>query len=360
MGDSSKYGSVYSKMSDNPSHSYKIEPPSSKAYRKELVDPKFWHPEAPNFHIIDWEKFYAQNPIVPKVYTPTQRKTYYNGVAFALNWWSNRSWLCQPIGFCYRPCSPKNEMESISDLESGKLFTGLLGPNPNPENIPEPLRNKLIWTRENVAPETLISFNRFAWRPNTPEGRVIGLGDLHGDWTNNASTFGTIFGAALKSKFCAVQVSPDGKWIVLSPFSDPDKEVNNIFMYVVQDDDVFTDTNGKVLEFVKPGDLMRLSWNLLDVYDVGGKTKYEYFPRVVATLNEEKGTVDLVEENFSELLEKATSKPECGTCLTTCGYTCTCCWSGEDRVEFQYSYVSDRQIFTPTATPPESSVIDRL
>lgn len=112
---------------------------------------------------------------------------------------------------------------------------------------------------------------------------------------------------------------------------------------------------------MKPGDLMRLSWNGKDPYDVDPeKLNYKYFPHVVATLDEEKGTVDLNEENFAELLEKATANPDCGECFSTCCFSCSCCMAGEDRFDFQVNYISDRQIFTPAGTPPESGKIDRL
>ena len=60
-------------------------------------------------------------------------------------------------------------MECISNVELGELFTQLLGPHPNPENVPEPLHNKLIWTRHGMVPETLISFNQFAWRSQSQD-----------------------------------------------------------------------------------------------------------------------------------------------------------------------------------------------
>lgn len=345
--------------------SYKIPPPSSKEYRKEFLDPLFWHPESPNFTIIDWKKWYAQNPTVPKVYDPPQRSTLLRGLKSIPMWWWTRSCYFQPLAFWCRSCIAPNkpQMERISDVESGALFTGLLGRHPNPENVPEPLRNKLLWTRHNIAPETLVSFNRWAWRAQTAEGRVIGLGDLEHDWTDDTSMFGVCFARGQKNLYANVQMSPDGKWILVNAFRDPTKNgvANYLWMYVVQKDDVFTYPDGGVLDFVKPGDLLRLSWNGEDPYDVDpSKLNYEYFPRVVATLNEERGTVDMVEENFSELLEKATADPGCGTCLTTCGYSCSCCMAGEDRFDLQVSYLSDRQIFDPAATPPESGVIDRL
>lgn len=344
-------------------HSFPIKPPSSKEYPKEYLDPIYWHPESEGFVLFDWDKWLAKNPSVPKVYGPPQRSSYFRTWSSIPLWWWNRSCYLQPLAFCCRPCSPKPEMERISDVKSGALFTGLLGPNPNPENIPEPFRNKLLWTRENIAPETLISFNRWAWRSNTPEGRVVGVGTLGIDWSNDASCFGLVFAYQQPKSFANVQVSPDGKWILLNAFRDPKKggKMNYLWMYVVQEGDVFTSTDGKVLDWVKPGDLLRVTWNQNDPYECNNElVNYMYFIRTVATLDEEKGTVTLEEENFSELFTNATNDPGCGTCLATCCYTCSCCMSGEDRFDFQVSNISDRQIFSPSATPPESNVVDRL
>ncbi len=115
-------------------------------------------------------------------------------------------------------------MERISDVESGALVTKLLGAHPNSEVVPEAFRNKLIWTKDNIAPETLISFNRWAWRSQSREGRVIGVGHLRDDWTNDASCLGLAFANLLNSRYANVQVSPDNKQILFSTFLKPDNE----------------------------------------------------------------------------------------------------------------------------------------
>lgn len=97
---------------------------------------------------------------------------------------------------------------------------------------------------------------------------MIGVGDLYGDWSNDASMFGVCFGAGQQNLFGNIQMSSNREWILLDAFRDPSKEVSHLFFYVIQGDDVFTDKYGKVLEFVKPGDLMRISYDSNDVHDV--------------------------------------------------------------------------------------------
>jgi hypothetical protein len=250
-------------------------------------------------------------------------------------------------------------MARISD-DRDILIQNMLGPNPSSENIPESLRNKLLWTENNIAPETLVSFNRWAWRSQTESGRVIGLGTLWYDWSVNPTLFGCVIAGVLSKKYGAVQVSPDGKWINIATFSDPSEKgtVNYIYMYVVQEGDVFTTPDGQVIEHVKPGDLVRLTWNLEDPYECdNSKLIYMYFPRVVATCNE-KGTVVKEEDNYADLLTNATNDPD--QCMSTCCYTCTCGWSAERRYDFQVSTLSDWQRYAVAAPPPDADVIERL
>ena len=139
----------------------------------------------------------------------------------------------------------------------------MLGANPNSSSIPIAVCNKLIWTENNIAPETLISFNRWAWRSQSDEERFVAVGTLLYDWTNDPTCFGCVFSYGQKDRFATVQVSPDEKWFLLATYADPtkiDKEVNYLCIYVVQEGDVFKTPDGNVLDYVKPGDLVRVSW----------------------------------------------------------------------------------------------------
>ncbi len=323
-------------------------------HKSAFVDPLYWNPKCKGFQLMDWEKWESLNPTVPKIFDPPQRYGYLRELRSIPLWWWNRS--------CYfRPCAPcvrkKPESARISD-DSQVLIKKLLKPSPNPDVVPEALRNKLFWTENNVAPETLVSFNRWAWRPQSKEGRVIGLGNLKYDWTNDPTCWGGLFTHFLENRFATVQMSPDGKWIVLTSFDDPGIEgkVSYIHIYVVQTGDEFKTPDGKIIDYVKPGDIVRISWDSNDPYACGDNPNYMYFPRAVATLK--NGVAVRNEEHYGDLLKRATNDPD--KCVETCGYCCSFGMSGEDRFDFQVNNVSDEQIFASSPDPPTSEKIDRL
>jgi hypothetical protein len=165
----------------------------------------------------------------------------------------------------------------------------------------------------------------------------------------------------LNQTYGVIQVSPDEKWINIAAFSDPSEKgmVNYMYMYVVQEGDVFTTPDEQVIEHVKPGDLVRLTWNVEDPYECdNSKLIYMYFPRVVATLEERKGVVVRNDEHYDDLLTNATNDGD--ACISTCCYTCTCGWSAERRFDFQVSTISDWQRFAVSAPPPEAELVERL
>mmetsp|Transcript_19693 Transcript_19693/g.28982 ORF Transcript_19693/g.28982 Transcript_19693/m.28982 type:complete len:344 (-) Transcript_19693:319-1350(-) len=335
------------------------ELPSSKGKHPEaFVDSMYWKPECKNFQMMDWEKWEYLNPTVPKVFDPPQRYKLYKGFRFTCLWWWNRSCyfqVCAPMFRCVKP-----EMERISD-NSQSLIQKLLRPNPDSDKIPKPFRNKLLWTQNNVAPETLVSFNKWAWRSQTRAGRVIGLGNLRYDWTNDTTCFGAVFSLCQKNRYATVQMSPDEKWILLATFHDPSSEgtVNYLHIYIVQEGDEFKTPGGKAIDYVKPGDLVRVSWDGKNPYECDNdKMKYMYFPREVATIDEHKGVIIRNDETYADLLEVATNKPS--NLFETCCYTFSCFMSGEDRFDFQVNHISDGQIFKSSPDPPRTEVIERL
>jgi len=336
---------------------------SPTSHPKEYLDPIYWNPQCSNFELIDWEKWEAQNPraSIPQVFDPPQRSAYRG---FALFWWS-RSWYFKPLPCIINSCcGPKGEKELISAGGIGEdtppIFQKLLGSNANSDLVPEPFRNKLAWTENNIAAETLISFNRWAWRSQTEEGRVIGLGNISTDWTNDPNCLGVLLSFYLATRFISIQQSPDGKWIILGTFSDPTEtgEVTYIHMYVVQEGDTFQNWKGETMDYVKPGDIIRLTWDTTNPYECRpDKLSYQYFPRIVATINDE-GQVVKHKENYQELLKRATNSP--GLCCETCCYSCMCCSSAEERFNFQTSNISDSQIFESAGAPTASAMLDRL
>lgn len=331
-------------------------------YRDEFVDAAYWHPKCKNFTIMDWAKWEAKNPAPPMVFNPPQRYASYEGPLFCpLYWWSRSCWF-QPLGWALHAscCSRKPERGKLTDVND-KILKEMLGPNPDSSRVHSSMRNSLFWTEHNNAPETLISFNRWAWRSQSEEGRVLALGDIQKDFSNDQTIFG--FGFTLNKRYAALQISPDERWIMMTTFADPhdvEEECKFLYLYVVQEEDSFTTPNGTKIDHVQPGDLVRLTWgDLSDPYECdNSKLKYMYFPRRVAVLNEDTGEVEMNSPHYEALLSSATNDPN--KCLETCCYTCAPCMSGIDRWDFQVSNVSDSQVYAIAPTPPSGEVIERL
>lgn len=330
-------------------------------YTKKYEDPAYWHPKCKNFEIVDWKKWETMNVSPPKIFDPPQRYSFYRGFKYAPTFWWNRSCYFQPLGFCYHKscCAAKPTMGRLTD-ESSKVFKDLLGPNPDSTKVPQALRNSLFWTENNNAPETLLSFNRYAWRSQTEDGRVIGVGNTLADWTNDATCWGALF-ASNSNLFVAIQQSPDSKWMLLTTFKNPndtEEECKHRFIYVAQKDDVFTSPSGDVIDYVKPRDIIRVTYNVADIWDTSTLT-YMYFARRVSILNESTGEVTMNSPHYDELIKRATNQPPQQCCQTFC-YTCTCNVSGEERWDFQVNHISDLQVYGRSPTPPSGENIERL
>lgn len=159
-------------------------------YRPELVNEDYWHPKSSNFEIIDWEKWESTcgNFNEDKVYDPPQREDTPTSSIEGLeemSWWQ-RSQLNFPQNWA---TSSQSNIGMVSD-DSLDLYAALLGPNPDSSLVPEPFRNNLFWMQDNDASELLVSFNRGAWRANTPEGRPTGLYYAGSDWTHPPNVAG--------------------------------------------------------------------------------------------------------------------------------------------------------------------------
>jgi hypothetical protein len=323
--------------------------------REEYLDPLFWNPECPNFELIDWERWESKNPGPPEVFNPPQRKSYDGGL-FCPMWWTNRSCYVEPITTClFCCCTVKTESDRITN--GVKLFEKLLKPENVSEFVPDVLKG-VMWTEDNIAPESLINFSSGAWRPETDVNRSVGVVNTLDDWTNNPTGVGWLFSRVRNS--ANIQVSPSGKWIVLGVFTDPSSAgtISYIWIYVVQEGDVFRGRDGKVLDYVKPGDLCRLTWDSSDPYSCDNENlTYMYFPRKVASLDQD-GKIVRNQPHFDALLRRATAPQE--KCCETCCYTCSFSMNAQERFDYQVATVSDKQQFNQSPPPPAVELIDRL
>ena len=329
-------------------------------------------PKSKNFEIIDWKKWEAKNPTPPKVFDPPQRRNsrYLEKARDDMMWW-HRSTINSPDTSKGGGVCPKPNTGNISD-ENLQLFKSILGGNPDSSNVPKPLRNALLWMEHNEAPEALVSFNRFAWRSNSKEGRSVGLGSMRLDWTNSPNAFGQqVLAKSTKDSFLNFQVSPDGKWIkafvtggnISGDPSDPESLGFWLDMYIVQEGDEFVDRNGVIMADVEPGDIYRITFNdgSGDPYVCGDSNiLLTSFARKVATLDEETGDVAIHSPHYENMVKCALRVPSKEMLDLTQDLTDSSLLDSEEKWDFQVTHISDTQIYSSAPTPPFGADIEGL
>merc|ERR1711966_236409 len=337
--------------------------PDGAAYRPEFLDENYWHPKNSNYEIIDWERWFACNPVVPFQHDPPQRGRQELGEIFTsaqpVQWGRQGQLPAEVIATGERPM-----VGTSTDPEMG-LFKGLLGPRPESSLVPEVFRNKLLWLQDNWVNEYIVSLNRGAWRTNTEEGRAIGLVPISQDWA--LSTTELPFGLAMfvKNFFLNFQMSPDGKWIKFffistNDPSDPEAKGKWFDFYVVQEGDVFTDKDGNVMDWVKPGDTYRIEYgDLLDPYECKDVT-YLYWPRVVATLDEITGEIPTVPRNYDDLVTAVTADPPAEVEALTQGFTTSANLTSVEKYDFISDYEPDRLMYLSAPEPPFGDIIENI
>jgi len=329
-------------------------------YRSEYLDPSYWHPKTKNFEIIDWDKWEANcGDSVPFTYDPPFRATFTQKVFTGPTQWGRLGNL--PEEEIATGAKPNIGYASDPDY---KLFYGILGQAPDPSLVPEPLRNKLLWMEENVVSEYMNSFNRAAWRHNTEEGRVTGLFLTGDDYTVATHEIGFVTAPAAANTFVNFQASPDGKWIKFFKIpddpNDPEQESKWFDMYIVQEGDVFTDRDGKVLDYVQPGDIYRLEFeDKIDPY-VCSYTTYQYFMRAVATIDEETGVITPNQPHYDDMMNAVLNEPSDEFKEMTKNYTDESMMTSQDRWDFLTTYEPDRQMYMSSPPPPPASLLDDL
>jgi len=323
-----------------------ISPPSA------LLNPELWN-AAP---VLDWDKFYAQNPDskVPKVHDPPQR--YGKGsrkVSMPLigeGYETNMDYY-----FVEKTLTPEEIAKSAKPNAakiSEDLFDKVLRPNPDSSKVPKPFRNHLLWMEDNHMAEELCSFNNFAWRSQTEgNGRVIGLGNLMYDWTNDASKLG--FAYSHFDVNISVQESPCKKYLKLA--ASAGNALNWMTMYVVQEGDVFVDRDGKPVPDVNPGDIYRMSYgDGSDPYECSpDEIVFTYFVRRVATYNEETGKVERNSSQYKCIMDKVNAPlPE--------GIENVAHLTLPERFDLSRKTICDLQLYKNAPVPPTGAEIEDL
>lgn len=331
-----------------------------------LANPDFWNAN----EIYDWDKFYAQDP------DGKLSRTYDSPLRYGLD----VNALSGKAGIDFNSptfdqgdkaffLSPQLTDEDIAALKfknksatmTGDLFQKILGPNPDSSKVPEPFRNALFWMEGNHFAEELVSFNRWAWRSQSNDdnknGRVVALGCMGTDWTNDPTKYGSVGDTPY---FITLQESPCKKWYQFG-FVIPDQEgkirmstLASMKMYVVQEGDNFVDRFGKPVPYLTPGSLLRLNWGAGDPYVCSpANITLMYAPRKVAVYNEETEKVEKYSPNYEALMVKVATKPPEG--FTSFEYM-----TRQERYDLVTSMVSDKQIYRSASSPPSGDEIENL
>jgi len=317
-----------------------------------FLKPELWN-AAP---VLDWDKFYAQNPDskIPKVYDPPQRYGKGSqlvsmpliGGRYETNmdyYFVDKTLTSKEIARCGKPNAAK-----ISE----DLFDKLLRPHPDSSKVPEAFRNHLLWMEDNHMAEEFVSFNNWAWRSQTEgNGRVIGVGNIMYEWTNDASQLGRLY--SFGDTNLSVQESPCKKYLKLAGIGD--NKVTWLTMYVIQEGDVFVDRDGKPLSDIIPGDLLRLTYgNKSDPYECSpDKIVFTYFAHRVATYNEETGKVERNSSKYNRIMDKVNAPlPE--------GLENVSHLTHPERFDLSRETVCDLQLYKNAPVPPTGAELEDL
>jgi len=331
------------------SQAMSISPPS------ELLNPALWN-AAP---IIEWDKFYAQNPESERsfVYDPPQR--YGRGSRrVSLPLIGKRAQTLMEYYFVKETLTPE-EIAACAKPNAAKvsedLIEKMLSPNPDSSKVAKPFRNHLFWMEDNHTAEELVTFNRWAWRSQTEgDGRVIALGNMGYGWTNDASKMGAGL-SSMGSLNISIKESPCKKFYMLAASMPRGLGLSWMTMYVIQEGDVLVDRDGTPVPNVSPGDLLRRSYgDATDPYNCStDDCVFEYIVRRVATFNEETGKVERNASQYESIMAKVNAPlPE--------GLENVAHLTLPERFDLSRKTVCDLQIYKTAPVPPTGAEIEDL
>lgn len=297
---------------------------------------------------LSWDKVLPQLK-APQLYDPPQLKPGYIP-CYRCNWIAHRSPLlarpavpccCMHCIYCINPGTRFVDITTPDEWFAAMLSTGT-SPKFNSS-----LLGGIYWMDGNFAPEVLMTFHDANWISPT-----VGLKLGYQNWTHDLNCFGS-FMATGTANACSplmlrLEISPDGKWMVLNTMGAREKATgdNTIWMYRIQPGDKFFDASGEQVSWA-PGDWVRLTWE--DPWDVSSPLTYQYMVRRVAYLD---GTGRLVKTAaYEKLLHAATAPPPYPT--TCCGYG-YCNLTPEQFPQAAFSVINHQQAVLLAPPPPGS------
>eukprot|EP00930_Biecheleria_cincta_P016192 TRINITY_DN13267_c0_g1_i3.p1 TRINITY_DN13267_c0_g1~~TRINITY_DN13267_c0_g1_i3.p1 ORF type:complete len:321 (+),score=35.75 TRINITY_DN13267_c0_g1_i3:49-1011(+) len=272
---------------------------------------------------VDWKTWETlANANLPKTYEPSPYQL--PGRIAGIDC-SRRTNFCSCPTACYFKCkiacSGVSRMQTLKISEPEQLLKKMCDVSPDPF-CPDFLQG-VFWQRDSSSVETLITFQEANWSSPT-------LASKHQvyNWSFTPMWLSYFFNAGRGTAWMRIEVSPSGKWLLLD---------NDQFAYLVQPGDTFKDLQGEVLDFTKPGDLMRINFN--DPVDPSKGVLWQYLAQRVGYLD---GTGKLnTTEAYKELLRRAQipSQSFCGLCA--------CCLGQEAIADLDIMQSDEQILFSP-------------
>lgn len=197
-------------------------------------------------------------------------------------------------------------MNGVTDVQTDKisepenLFGKMLAAPAHPR-CPEELRG-VFWQRDSSSVETMLTFQEADWESD----RLASKRQIY-NWTFVTNWYSYLFNVGRATAYMPINMSPSGKWLFFG---------GGQYAYRIQPGDVFFTEDGERIDYIRPGDWMRINW--VDEADPAKGVSWQYLVQRVAFLNDEGEIVTT--EYYDTLHELAQMKSPswCNLCACTC------------------------------------------
>lgn len=248
---------------------------------------------------VKWHELVKDSKLPYMTFDPPQKKVSFSKSCRNCYFFPPRSWIGKAPPCCFADClqyqyGPYSHLQ-ISDADAwlGKMLER------DAYYCPDFLRG-VWWMRDNVANETMLTFQDAAWRQ---DGRV-GMKDAGTNWTTGTSMFGSLL-AAVKRFPVTFEIEPgeNPKWMGLRNGDDW------IYLLGEEDKGKLLYPDGSPVDFIPGLDLLRVSVPNGDPY---GGVFYQYLVRCIAFKDCDGNIVKT--QYYDEIKERATRPTPQGCC----------------------------------------------
>ncbi|CAE7360709.1 unnamed protein product [Symbiodinium natans] len=287
-----------------------------------------------NFH--KWHELIKDSKLPYMTFDPPQKKAAFAQGCRNCYFAPPRAWICATPPCCatrylQQKYGPFKKFQISKDD-----WLPLMLERDNP-HCPDFLRG-IWWMKDNIANETLLTFQDAAWRP---DGR-FGTKDTGTNWSTGTNLLGSLL-ASIKKFPAGFQVEPGAnpKWVGLTNGDD--------WIYVLGEEDkgklLYPD--GTPVDFIVGEDLLRVSVSGGDPYT---GVFYQYLVKRVAFKDCDGKVVKT--QYFDELVERATRPTVDGCCCNL--FLCT---TSDEDYGVVYDSLDDTQliVYNQDKYPPAPS-----